>query len=176
MKDAFHKKALAVAGRANVGKSTLIERLIVRLNADGLRLAVIKHASHGFHLTPGKDSSRFFDAGARTVWVVSERMGTLRISKEPMEDLGALIAELSQEADLVVLEGYKNYPLPQVWVLQDPSEVPPLESSLPKLLVGPFERPQDAAPTITEETIERTTRWILQTLDIPSPFEAARDL
>jgi len=113
MKDTFHKKALAVAGRANVGKSTLIERLIVRLNADGLRLAVIKHASHGFHLTPGKDSSRFFDAGARTVWVVSERMGTLRISKEPMEDLGALIAELSQEADLVVLEGYKTTPCPR---------------------------------------------------------------
>jgi molybdopterin-guanine dinucleotide biosynthesis protein len=87
-----------------------------------------------------------------------------------------LIAELSQEADLVVLEGYKNYPLPQVWVLQDPSEVPPLESSLPKLLVGPFDRPQDAAPIITEETIERTARWIFQTLDIPFPFEAARDL
>lgn len=176
MKEPFHKKALAVAGRANTGKTTLIERLIVRLNADGLRIAVIKHASHGFHLTPGKDSSRFFGAGANTVCVVSERMGTLRISKEPMEDLGGLIAELSQEADLVVLEGYKNYPLPQIWVLQYPSELPPLESSIPKLLVGPFERAQDAAPTIAEETIERTTRWIFQTLDIPSPFEAARDL
>lgn len=176
MKDASHIKALAVAGRANVGKSTLIEKLIVRLSTLGLRLAVIKHASHGFHLTPGKDSSRFFDAGARTVWVVSERMGTLRISREPMEDLEGLISELLQEADLVVLEGYKNYPLPQVWVLQDPSEIPPLESSLPKLLVGPFERPQDAAPIIPEETIERTTRWIFQTLAISSPSEVPGEL
>jgi molybdopterin-guanine dinucleotide biosynthesis protein MobB len=171
MKVASHKKALAVAGRANVGKSTLIEKMIVRLSTLGLRLAVIKHASHGFHLTPGKDSSRFFDAGARTVWVVSERMGTLRVSREPMKDLEGLISELLQEADLVVLEGYKNYPLPQVWVLQDPSEIPPLEGYLPKLLVGPFERPQDAAPTISEETIERTTRWIFQTLAISPPYE-----
>ena len=162
----FQKKALAIVGKANTGKTTLIESLIERLSSLGIQSGVIKHASHGFHLTPGKDSSRFFDAGAKTVWVVSERMGSMRISREPKEDLKALIHELTKETELVLLEGYKGYPLPQVWVKKDPLEEPWMESPFPKLVVGPFEKRPDAPPLIPKETIEKTLEWIFRTLAI----------
>jgi molybdopterin-guanine dinucleotide biosynthesis protein MobB len=164
----FHDKALAVVGRANTGKTTLIETLIERLCSLGLHPGVIKHASHGFHLTPKKDSTRFFDAGAKAVWVVSERMGSLMISREPKQDLKALIHELLIETDLVILEGYKGYPLPQVWVRKDPLETPLIENPFPKLIVGPFEQAPNAPPLIPDETIEGTLSWILQTLAIPT--------
>ena len=52
--------AVAVVGRHNSGKTTLIERLIAELTGRGLDVGSIKHHSHrGFDIDiPGKDSYR----------------------------------------------------------------------------------------------------------------------
>ena len=58
--------AVAVVGRHNSGKTTLIERLIAELVGRGLDVGSIKHHSHrGFDIDiPGKDSYRHRAAGA----------------------------------------------------------------------------------------------------------------
>ena len=58
--------AIAIVGRHNSGKTTLIERLIAELVARGLDVGSIKHHSHrGFDIDhPGKDSYRHRAAGA----------------------------------------------------------------------------------------------------------------
>ena len=62
---------LSVAAPASgTGKTTFIERLIPRLAAHGIRIAVVKSDAHGFRLdTKGKDTDRFTAAGAAAVAV-----------------------------------------------------------------------------------------------------------
>ena len=64
-----------LAGWSSAGKTTLLEKLIARCVADGLRVAVIKQTHHDFDIDqPGKDSWRHRQAGATEVlvaWVVS---------------------------------------------------------------------------------------------------------
>ena len=59
--------AVAVVGRHNSGKTTLVERLIAELVARGLDVGSVKHHSHaGFDIDyPGKDSYRHGRAGGR---------------------------------------------------------------------------------------------------------------
>ena len=50
---------VSVVGRSDSGKTTFLEKLIPRLKARGLRLAVVKHDRHGFEMDrPGKDTWR----------------------------------------------------------------------------------------------------------------------
>ena len=59
---------LACCGFKNSGKTTLIEGVIPLLRARGLSVAVVKHDAHGVQFDrPGKDSDRFFRAGADVV-------------------------------------------------------------------------------------------------------------
>ncbi|CCD88696.1 molybdopterin-guanine dinucleotide biosynthesis protein B, mobB [Bradyrhizobium sp. ORS 285] len=105
-------KIIGLAGWSGAGKTTLLTRLIPHLNAQGLRVSVIKHAHHRFDVdTPGKDSWRHREAGAAEVLVASGTrwalMHELRGAPEP--PLTDLLARLSP-VDLVVIEGYKAGP------------------------------------------------------------------
>ena len=65
-------------GPSNVGKTSLLERLIPALAARGLSVAAVKHSSHGFAADrPGKDSHRLYTAGAAAVALISrEQLAT----------------------------------------------------------------------------------------------------
>src|SRR3990167_7731641 len=61
-----------VIGASDSGKTTLIERLIPRLRANGIRIGTVKHTHHGFEMDrPGKDSWRHVQAGADAIAVIS---------------------------------------------------------------------------------------------------------
>lgn len=106
--------AVAFAAYSGTGKTTLIEQLIPRLKAKGLRLAVIKHDAHGFEIDrEGKDSWRFTRAGADAVYLSSQE------KTASVERRGRSLAELLNgvhDADLVLVEGYKNEALPQIGI------------------------------------------------------------
>lgn len=111
-------KVFGLAGYSGSGKTTLLEELIPRLNAAGLRVSLIKHAHHRFDIDqPGKDSYRLRDAGCSEVLLVSDNrwvlMHELRGAPEPaFEDQ---IARFS-ECDLILVEGFKNTPIPKLEV------------------------------------------------------------
>jgi molybdopterin-guanine dinucleotide biosynthesis protein B len=105
-------KVIGLAGWSGAGKTTLLTRVIPLLNAQGLRVSVIKHAHHKFDVDkPGKDSWRHREAGAEEVLVSSGNrwalMHELRDEREPR--LPELLQKLSR-VDLVVIEGYKTEP------------------------------------------------------------------
>jgi molybdopterin-guanine dinucleotide biosynthesis adapter protein len=105
-------KVIGLAGWSGAGKTTLLTRLIPHLNAQGLRVSVIKHAHHQFDVDmPGKDSWRHREAGAAEVLVSSAKrwalMHELRGVAEPR--LPELLDKLSA-VDLVVVEGFKREP------------------------------------------------------------------
>lgn len=99
---------LVVSAESGAGKTTLVERLIPRLVAAGLRVAAVKRTHHDVDLDlPGKDSRRLRDAGASPVVLCGPRVTTVFATTPPGDDLGPLVAAAQAfgPLDLVVVEG-----------------------------------------------------------------------
>ncbi|MCG6659047.1 molybdopterin-guanine dinucleotide biosynthesis protein B [Halomonas campisalis] len=109
---------LGIAAWSGTGKTTLLERLLPELSLRGLRTAVIKHAHHGFDVDqPGKDSHRLRQAGASPMLVASRRRLALMMETPEQEeaDLAQLIEMMRPlRPDLVLVEGFKAWPLPKL--------------------------------------------------------------
>lgn len=125
-----------IAGWSNSGKTTLIEKVIPCLTGRGLRVAVIKHAHHGFDLDrPGKDSFRHREAGATQVLMLSSQrwvlMNELRDEAEP-----SLESQLEMLAgnDVVLIEGFKAAAVPKVEVYREANGKPPLWTENPHVV------------------------------------------
>ena len=55
---------VALVGKSDAGKTTLIEKLVPELVRLGLRVGTVKHDAHSFEIDhPGKDSWRHREAG-----------------------------------------------------------------------------------------------------------------
>ncbi|MHB1126489.1 MAG: molybdopterin-guanine dinucleotide biosynthesis protein B [Bacillota bacterium] len=109
---------ISVVGRSNVGKTTLIEKLLRELKKRGYRVATIKHDVHGFEMDkPGKDTWRHAQAGADVVVISSpEKMAMLSsVHRERTIDE---IASLIQGVDLIITEGYKTGDKPKIEVFR----------------------------------------------------------
>ncbi len=121
-------KVFGIAGWSGSGKTTLLEKLIPQFTARGLKVAVIKHAHHGFDIDrPGKDSYRHREAGASEVLLsCNDRWALLHERRETSEvTLDELLARLAP-CDLVLVEGFKQEPIPKLEVYRPESGKPPL--------------------------------------------------
>jgi molybdopterin-guanine dinucleotide biosynthesis protein B len=119
-------KVIGIAGFSGSGKTTLIEKIIPQFVRDGLRVSLIKHAHHEFDVDqPGKDSYRHRHAGCTEVLVSSARrwalMHELRGAPEPT--LQQQIEQLGP-CDLVIVEGYKDQPIPKIEVHRRAAKAP----------------------------------------------------
>jgi len=101
---------VSVVGRSDAGKTTFLEKLIPELKSRGLRIAVVKHDSHGFEMDqPGKDTWRLRQAGADAVMISSPRqMALIRTGLDREATLDELAALVGDTVDLVLTEGYKS--------------------------------------------------------------------
>ncbi|MBT2991177.1 MAG: molybdopterin-guanine dinucleotide biosynthesis protein B [gamma proteobacterium symbiont of Ctena orbiculata] len=109
----FPLPLLGFSAFSGTGKTTLLTRLLPILKRRGLRIAVVKHASHLFEIDhPRKDSYELRKAGASQM-LVSTRGRMALISESdarlPEPGLGQMLSYLdSSELDLVLVEGFKN--------------------------------------------------------------------
>ena len=116
---------LACCGFKDSGKTTLIEAVVLLLRERGLSVAVVKHDAHGVQFDrPGKDSDRFFRAGADVV-VRGSNESAARWHPEEAPDLGETLARLGASHDLVLVEGHKQTSLPKLWLLGEGETAPP---------------------------------------------------
>jgi len=94
---------IAVFGKKKRGKTRLIENLIKEFNKRGLKVGVAKHVHHeDFTIdTPGKDSWRFSQAGAKRILIVSPKE-VVRIDKDGNKD----ILSNFKDFDIVLMEGF----------------------------------------------------------------------
>lgn len=97
---------IAIVGRSDSGKTTLITRLLPELKRRGLQVGVAKHCPHGFDLDrPGKDSWNFTEAGADGIFLISpEQIGLIRRVDRSVP-LHSLLKSYFSGFDLVILEG-----------------------------------------------------------------------
>ncbi|MCB1715020.1 MAG: molybdopterin-guanine dinucleotide biosynthesis protein B [Candidatus Competibacteraceae bacterium] len=112
------KPLIGFAAFSGTGKTTLLCQIIPLLTARGLRLGLIKHSHHAFELDrPGKDSFVLRQAGAQQVVVASRRRSAV-LRQYPASARLSLAEFLGQfdtdELDLILVEGYKYYPLPKI--------------------------------------------------------------
>ncbi len=121
-------KVFGIAGYSGSGKTTLLEKLIPQFTARGLRVSVIKHAHHGFDIDrPGKDSYRHREAGASEVLLSCNDRWALMHERRDGSDvtLDELLARLAP-CDLVLVEGFKQEPIPKLEVYRPENGKPPL--------------------------------------------------
>ena len=108
---------IGFAGRANSGKTTLVEKVISAFTKQGLRVAAIKHVHHPFDVdVPGKDTHRHKLAGAANV-ILASRERVAMVKDTPKEySLDDIVSRYVDDADLVIVEGFKTAPIPKIEV------------------------------------------------------------
>ena len=118
---------ISFVGPHNVGKTTVLVKVLSCLVDRGIKVGVIKHAAHGFDLENSyKDSGRLFGAGAAATVVTSpgEMAMYRRVEKElTVWDIQEQIAD---DVDLVIVEGFKEK-LPKIEVLRQEISTTPLD-------------------------------------------------
>ncbi len=115
--------AVAIVGRHNSGKTTLIEQLIAELCGRGLDVGSIKHHSHrGFDIDyPGKDSYRHRAAGAtETVIAAPGQVARIKTVEEEVE-CSELVRSMPNH-DIIVVEGYRKSGLPSIEIMRAGNE------------------------------------------------------
>jgi len=114
----YSKPVLGFAAFSGTGKTMLLEKLILQLAEQGVRIAVVKHAHHEFDIDkPGKDSYRLRKAGARQMLIASSKRQALMTETTPPAEpqLDELVHRLDLDMiDLVLVEGFKHVPFPKI--------------------------------------------------------------
>jgi molybdopterin-guanine dinucleotide biosynthesis protein B len=113
-----HPPIVSFVGHSGSGKTTIVEKVISQLTANGLKVAIIKHDVHGFEMDqPGKDSWRHKKAGAAATAVsCANRVGIVMDADHDHQP--AELAPLFSFADIILTEGYKRGPHPKIEVFR----------------------------------------------------------
>ena len=107
----FNRVIVAVVGSSNSGKTTAVEVIIKGLTKKGYKVASAKRIPEKkFTIdTQGKDTWRHSKAGANVVLSVAPNELTIIKKVETKKHtLEQLIAEIPEETDIIIIEGFKN--------------------------------------------------------------------
>lgn len=163
-------KVFGFAGFSGAGKTTLIEKLIPRFTARGLKVSLVKHTHHDFDVDqPGKDSWRHRQAGASEVLLTCDRrwvlMHELRGAAEPSLDEQLNILS---PCDLVLVEGFKQTPISKLEVHRPSYGKPPLWPENKSIVAVASDAPIACPlPLLDLNDPDAIARFILDFLDRP---------
>lgn len=140
------------ASGSGIGKTTLLTSLIPVLVNRGLRLSVIKHAHHTFDIDhPGKDSYRIREAGAvqtmlgsRQRWALMTESARVDTREDDLR-LAELLPHMDTSlVDLILVEGFKQEPIPKIEIYRPALDKPLLAGTDPHVIAVATDGP---APT-----------------------------
>ncbi|MBI4183346.1 MAG: molybdopterin-guanine dinucleotide biosynthesis protein B [Proteobacteria bacterium] len=129
-------KVFGLAGWSGGGKTTLACRLLPELVGRGFRVSTVKRAHHGFDVDrPGKDSYEHRAAGATEVMVTSAARWALmhELRSAPEASLEELLSRMTP-VDLVLVEGFKHYPIDKMEVFRKENGKPLLAPDDPRVV------------------------------------------
>jgi molybdopterin-guanine dinucleotide biosynthesis protein B len=171
---------LGIAAYSGTGKTTLLRKILPQLRAQGLRVAVVKHAHHSFDTdVPGKDSYELRKAGATQMLVASRHRWALVTetgdgSEPRLEELLDCLDH--KNLDLILVEGFKADTFPKI-ELYRPSLGHPLLCTLDRSIVAiATDAPLVVKPSIPMLDLNRPqqiTDFIVRTLALGNPAGAA---
>jgi molybdopterin-guanine dinucleotide biosynthesis protein A len=123
----FKTPFLCIAGHSGVGKTTLLEDLIGRFNAEDFSVGYYKHDAHRFMIDKeGKDTHRARSAGAGIITINDPNhfamVGDNNFKKWT-------ITHALEQCDCILIEGYKQSPFNKIVFLDAKGDLPiPLET------------------------------------------------
>ncbi len=110
---------LSIVGKSEIGKTTLIEKLLPELTRRGYHIATVKHDVHGFEVDrEGKDSWRHKRAGAHSVVISSPKKIALIRDVDKDLTLEEIREKFIRDVDLLLSEGYKKDIQPKIEVFR----------------------------------------------------------
>jgi molybdopterin-guanine dinucleotide biosynthesis protein MobB len=119
---------ISFVGPHNVGKTTVLVKVLSCLVDRGIKVGVIKHAAHGFDLENSyKDSERLFGAGAAATVVTSPGQMAMYRRVEKELTVWDIREEIADDVELVIVEGFKREKLPKIEVLRQEISTTPLD-------------------------------------------------
>jgi molybdopterin-guanine dinucleotide biosynthesis protein B len=162
------QKVIAICGVKNSGKTRLIEALLPILEAMGHKVAVIKH--HGHKLdpdVPGTDTYRFSHNGAYATVITDDECYML--VKNLPSNTDEMIA-LFPEADIILLEGYKNSPYPKIELRRESAEPVATDQSTVIAIIRDEDIPPSSrcVPIFSSNDFNSVAEFITKTYVIPA--------
>ena len=157
---------------SGTGKTTLLTQLIPLIKAQGIRLAVIKHAHHQLELDkPGKDSYRMREAGADQVLLMSAKVCALTWQGDTAPEEASLARALSMLAphsvDLVIVEGFKHEAYPKIEICRPSLGNPLLHVSDPHMIAVVSDEPMASRlPVLDLNQPEQVVAFVLEYVGI----------
>lgn len=113
-----NQSLISICGYKNSGKTTLITKLIARLCELGYKVATIKHDGHDFQGdVEGTDTYKHKESGAYGTAIFSENK--FMIVKEQKEIDEEKLISFFPEADIIILEGFKNSNYPKFEIIRN---------------------------------------------------------
>ncbi|MFH2058786.1 MAG: molybdopterin-guanine dinucleotide biosynthesis protein B [Pseudomonadota bacterium] len=113
-------KIITIVGKANSGKTTLLEKLVACLTQRGYRIGTVKHTHCGFDMDrKGKDSWRHRQAGASATLVVTDDQAI--IIKDDIRTPAQKMGEYLKDMDLIIAEGFKSHNFAKIEVFRKDS-------------------------------------------------------
>lgn len=153
----FHPFELAFVGHSNVGKTTLITKILQALTPK-YRVGYVKHDSHSFTMDhEGKDTYRAWEAGASQV-LINDCNHAAMLSREH-QTTGMI------DCDFVFVEGYKNSSMDKV-VMGD--ETMTLDNVV--AFVGTKKRPSLDRPYFHRDDVEGLVAFLLKHFQSRAPL------
>lgn len=118
----FHPYEIGVAGFSKAGKTTLVEKVLSALSAEGVACGYIKRDAHFFEMDrEGKDTWRAAHAGARAVTIDDRTHSALLAEHGPLGPQPSLVRQAMAPFEAVFVEGRKSLPIPKLLLL-DPRD------------------------------------------------------
>lgn len=151
---------ISFVGKHNSGKTTLLTNVVRVLTGQGVKIAVIKHASHNVSIQPAGDSERLFLAGADTVYVASPEI-SIKYEHRHQLSLADIYKQVSPGMDLVITEGYKEEFAVKIEVMRREISTQPLgvENVIARVIDFPF---NDDLPQFNFDQAEQIARFIME--------------
>ncbi len=151
---------MGIIGHKNAGKTTLTERLVAHLTAQGLSVSTVKRTHHAIDLEkPGTDTHRHRIAGARqTILATDKRLALL--DEAPAPDLAHCLRRLAP-CDVVLAEGWKGGDHPRIETWRPETGHPPLAIADPTIgAVAAKGAPEVAQPVFDLDDIASIAAFI----------------
>ena len=118
-------KVFAVSGYKNSGKTTLCQKLLIDLMGSGLKVGYLKRTHESVMPSADSDTGSIALKGVPALLAGSDGVRFEDVLSEEASPVG-LARRYFPDADVVLVEGGKNLPLPKIWVINNGEDPPAL--------------------------------------------------
>ncbi len=108
---------VCIIGKSGVGKTTVMEKLVLELKRRGYRVATLKHNVHGYDIDhEGKDTWRYARVGSDAVAISSSQKVAIIRKVDHDHNLAELQRFIGLDFDIILAEGFKQEKAPKIEV------------------------------------------------------------